>query len=177
MNTYSSGRLIGLVIGILFGLLLTFFVMKLINRNKKARTEYDEMQKLIRNRGYCFAFYAVMVYEALMCVLSVSLELPVSPIVIHFGAVFVGVIVQASYCIWNDAYVGLNTNMNRFLVFAVLISLFNLFIFFMNWREGNAVSDGVLQPAWVNLLCGSMFAVLGLVALLKKLTAQREVEE
>ena len=176
MNTFNTARMTGLAGGIIVGLLLVVVIMKLINKNKKMKTEYDEMQKIIRNKGYCYAFYAVMIYEAIMCVLTTGMELPAHPIVIHFGACFIGVIVQASYCIWNDAYVGLNTNLGRFLVFAVLISLFNLFIFLMAWKHGEAVSDGILQPITVNLLCGLMFAILGIVALVKKLSTH-EVEE
>ena len=176
MDQYSMGKLIGVVVGIVVGLIIALVVLKFMNKDKKVRTEYDEMQKQIRNKGYFYAFYTVLVYEAILAVLSIAVELPVHPIVLHFGAIFVGVVVQASYSIWKDAYVGLNTNMKRFLIFAVIISLFNLFIFFMNWKEGEAIADGILQPAWVNLFCGLMFAVLGAVAVVKKL-AVREVEE
>ena len=176
MNSYSTGRTIGLMIGITIGLIVSVLVLKTINRNRKMRTEYDEMQKAIRNNGYRYAFYTVMILEALMCVLSSSTELPVHPMVIHFVPIFLGVVVQASYCIWKDAYVGLNTNLPRFLVFSVVISLFNLLIFFLAWKNGAAVEDGILQPVAINLLCGLIFAVLGIVALLKK-SVPKEVEE
>ena len=57
---YNSARMIGVTIGIIVGLILTIFVIRYVNRNKKLTTEYDEMQKQIRGEGYKYAFYAAL---------------------------------------------------------------------------------------------------------------------
>ena len=44
------------------------------------------------------------------------------------------------------------------------------------WLKGSLLADGILQAPAVNLLCALMFAVLGIVALLRKAT-EREAEE
>ena len=49
---YNSARMIGVTIGIIVGLILTIFIIRYVNRNKKLTTEYDEMQKQIRGEGY-----------------------------------------------------------------------------------------------------------------------------
>ena len=98
------------------------------------------------------------------------------PYVIHFAAIFLGVTVQASYCIWNDAYVGLNTNLKRFIAVTAIVSVINLAVAFIAWRTGSLFADGRLQAQTTNLLCGLMFAVLGITGLARKLSAGREDE-
>ena len=158
---YNSARMIGVTIGIIVGLILTIFVIRYVNRNKKLTTEYDEMQKQIRGEGYKYAFYAGIV-------------LPAEPYVVHFFAIFVGITVQACYCIWRGAYIGQNTNLQRYVILMAIVSVFNLSSAFMAWRSGELIVDGKLQAPTVNLLCGLMFAAIGIVGLVKKVTDREE---
>jgi hypothetical protein len=145
-----------------------------VHRNKKLYTEYDEMQKQIRGQGYKYAFYTVLILEAIFCVLTMGMELPAEQYVIHFFVIFVGVTVQASYCIWKGAYVGQNTNLPRYIILMAVVSVFNLFSAFMAWRSGELIVDGKFQGPAVNLLCGLMFAVLGAVGLVKKIAGSED---
>ena len=113
---YNLGRILGVVSGVLIGLVIAVIVLRFVNKNKKMTAEYDEMQKLVRGRGYMYSFYTVLIYEALMCVLSMGVELPAEQSVIHFVAIIVGVTLHACYCIWHNAYVGLNMNLKRYVV-------------------------------------------------------------
>lgn len=174
---YQLGRSIGLAVGLLVGLLVAFILMRYMNRDHKVRTEYDEMQKAIRNQGYMYAFYTIIILEALMFLIPSFVRIPAEPIVIHFLPIFFGITVQASYCIWNKAYVGLNTNMKRYLIVAVIASAINFLSFFMAWKNKGLIVDGVLQAPFVNLLCALMFAILGIVGLLRKAADSREKEE
>ena len=175
IEMYNSYRTAGLAVGIAVGLILVVIILRFVNRNKKVATEYDERQKQIRGEGYKIAFYAVLIYEAVMCALAPLYDiLPVEPYMLHALAIFFGVIVQVCYCIWKGAYVGQNTNLPRFIVIMTIISLFNLFIAFMAWRNGYLIIDGKMQAQGVNLVCGLMFAVIGLVGLIRKLTDREE---
>ena len=118
-----------------------------------------------------------MILEALLCLVPGSLRIPAEPIVLHFLPIFLGVTVQACYCIWNGAYVGLNTNMKRYLIVAVAASLINFLAFVMAWKSGGLIVDGVLQAPFVNLLCAVMFAVLGVVGLLRRSVLHEESGE
>ena len=175
-DMFNEARMMGVIAGIAVGLLFTFVIFRFVNRNKKMTTEYDEMQQQIRGVGYKYAFYTVILYEALMGVLMMGTEVPAEPYVIHFAAIFLGVTVQASYCIWNDAYVGLNTNLKRFIAVTAIVSVINLAVAFIAWRTGSLFADGRLQAQTTNLLCGLMFAVLGITGLARKLSAGREDE-
>ena len=174
MNAYQTGRAFGLLSGILIGLVFVVVLLRYMNTNHKMKTEYDEMQQIIRNRGYKYGFYAVLITEALLCVITTAVTIPAEPIVIHFLPIFVGVVVQASYCMWNGAYAGLNTNMKRYYVVAVIVLLINFLAFFAAWRSGSLIADNTLQSPFINLLCALMIVILGIVGLLRKAADRRE---
>ena len=173
---FELGRSVGLAVGVLVGLVIAVILLRYMNKDRKVRTEYDEMQKAIRNQGYMYGFYTILIFEAILCLVPSFVRIPAEPIIVHFLPIFLGITVQASYCIWKDAYVGLNTNLNRYLAVAVIASLINFLSFFMAWKSGSLVIDGILQAPFVNLLCALMFAILGIVGLLRKST-EREAEE
>ncbi len=173
---FELSRSVGLAVGVLVGLVIAVILLRYMNKDRKVKTEYDEMQKAIRNQGYMYGFYTILIFEAILCLVPSFVRIPAEPIIVHFLPIFLGITVQASYCIWKDAYVGLNTNLNRYLAVAVIASLINFLSFFMAWKSGSLVIDGILQAPFVNLLCALMFAILGIVGLLRKST-EREAEE
>ncbi len=167
----------GLAIGIAIGLIITVIVLKLVNKDGKMRTEYDEMQKIARGEAYRYGFWAFAICECILLLLtSGKATLPAEPFVLHFGVILVGVIVQVSYSIWHNAYIGLNTNPGKFAVFAVIISAFNFFIGIMAIVRGGMVVDGMLQAPAVNILCGVLFIIIG-VEIFLKMEADRNKKE
>ena len=171
---FNGARILGVVTGILVGLVFALFIVRFVNRNRRMTTEYDEMQKKIRGEGYKIAFYSVIIFEAVMCALTMGMEMPAEPYVIHFFAIFLGVTVQACYCIWKDAYIGLNTNIKRYIILMVFVSVFNFLVAFRSWKSGELIAEGRFQAQTINLLCGVMFAVIGIVGLVKKLSDREE---
>ena len=142
---YNIGRIVGVLSGVLIGLVIAVIMLRFVNKNKKMTAEYDEMQKLVRGRGYMYAFYTVLIFEALMCVLSMGVELPAEQGVIHFVAIIIGVTLHACYCIWHNAYVGLNMNLKRYVIIMAVIAV-----------------------------GGLMFAVIGVVGLVKMIIGREE---
>lgn len=166
---YNEGRMTGVMVGIIIGLIIVVIVLRSINRDKSLKTDYDEMQKLIRGTGYKYGFYAIVIYEAVLLVLSMWTELPAKSSVVHFTAIFIGIMVQVCYCIWNDAYIGLNTNVKRYVIIMAVVSVINLGTAILAWKSGEMVLEGKLQEPFINFLCGMMFAVIGAVAVVKYL--------
>lgn len=165
----------GILIGVLVGVILSLFLIRGFNKNHSMRTEYDEMQKRVRGDAYMYGFYAMIAFEALIAFVELFITIPADPLVIHFMAVLTGVSVQASYSIWNDAYIGLNTNTNRFVISMVLIGLLNLLVALMAWFDGRMMVNGILQPQFCNFMICVVFLGLGLIALIKK-SANKEEE-
>ena len=172
---YSAERMTGLAVGICVGLVIVILVMRLLNKDHRFKTDYDERQERIRGRGYMYGFYATLITLALLCVISTGMAIPAEPFIIYFLPIFIGAVVQVCYCIWNGAYIGQNTNIRRFAIFMILISAFNIWVGINAWRHGSLFVDGILQAPFVNFLCGALFAIVALTAALRKVT-DREVE-
>ena len=172
---YNTGKMLGMLTGIVVGIVIVFFVLRFINRDRSYRTEYDERQLQARGNAYKTAFYAAIISAAVLAVLSTGFSFPAEPFVLYLLPVFVGITVQVCCCIWNDAYVGMNTNMPRYIAIMAVISAFNLLVFAMAWKSGDLFEGGKLQAPTINLIVGLMFAVIGIAGLVRKL-ADREVE-
>ncbi|MBQ9157576.1 MAG: hypothetical protein IJ137_12465 [Eubacterium sp.] len=171
-----AGRSLGIFTGVLAGLILALVIARIINKDHQFKTEYDEMQKRIRGDGYKYGFYTMVICEALLLAFSDGNKLPAEAPVIHFFVIWLGILVQIAYCIWKGAYVGLNTNPTRYIIILGIVSVFNFAVSYMAWKDGQLFADGKWQIQTVNLLCGLLFALIGLISLVRKLT-DREVEE
>lgn len=158
---------IGILTGFAVGVILSLFILRSLTKNHRLRTEYDEMQKRVRGDAYMYGFYAIVFFEALLGIAELFLTIPAEPLVLHFMAILIGVTVQAGYSIWHDAYVGLNTQKNRFLIAMVLIGGINFLVSVMAWIDGRMVKDGILQTPFVNFMVFVVFLILGCIALIK----------
>lgn len=171
MTVYSTG----VVIGIVVGLIITAIVLKIINKNGSFKTEYDERQKAVRGTAYKYGFFATVIANAVLMILATTdYDVTKLGFTLNFIPILIGIIVQVTYCVFNDGYVGLNTNMPRFIVFMILISAFNFFIGIMAGVHGELLKDGVFQGPLTNLLVGGLFIVLAIELLIKKVIDGKE---
>ena len=69
--------------------------------------------------------------------------------------------VQVSYSIWNNAYIGLNTNPLRFAIFSVVIGIFNLLIGIGSIIRGGFIVNGTVRETFVNLIVAVCFMIIG----------------
>lgn len=173
MNSGNEFKALGLLAGVAFGVLVTLVLLRLINKNRSLKTEYDEMQQMVRGRAYMYGFYTILVFEAIMGIVETIGPIPAEPLVKHFLGIALGVTVQAVYSIWNDAYIGLNTERGRYGITMVFIGLVNFVMAVFAWKEGRMVINGVLQPSFANFLVFLMFVVIGTAFFLKR-SAERE---
>ena len=174
MNPRSAG----LAIGLFVGLIICVVIFKYWNKDGKIKTQYDEMQELVRGRAYKYAFWTLVAYEAIMCILSgFSFNLHADMFIMHFSGIIIAALVHASYSVWNDAYMGLNTNAKRFTVCMILIGLVNLLSGIAAIAGGSLVIDGVLQAPFTNLLCAFVFIVIGVEIAVKDRIDKRDGEE
>ena len=105
-NIFKSA---GVAVGIVFGLILAIALIMIANKNRKIKTEYDERQLRVRGDAYRYAYYTVVIWEVFLFILACDeIRLPIPEYVLHFAGILAGVIVLSSYCIWKDAYWGLN---------------------------------------------------------------------
>lgn len=174
MNNYNPARAYGLIFGIIIGTLLSVLLLMYVNKNRSLRTEYDEMQKKARGEAYMYGFFTVLVLEVLLGLAETFGPLPMEPMVSRFLVIMTGVGVQAVYSIWHDAYIGLNTQMNKYLVMMAVIAAVNLLVAVFAWANHAMVVNGILQAPFANFMCFVLFAVLAVVGLVKKNMEERE---
>ena len=165
MKAYTMGVLFGVIVG----LILAAIFLKSMNKDGKMKTKYDERQKEARGRAYMFGFYGIVITNALFLILSTSYDLGFLGLSLYFIPILVGIIVQITYSIFHDAYVGLNNNMTRFLVGMTFISAFNFFVGIMAYIHGELFVGNKLQGPFINLLCGCIFLILVVELGIKKL--------
>ena len=107
-NIYKSA---GMAVGILVGLIIAVVLIIIANKNRKFKTEYDERQLKVRGDAYRYAFYTVVIWEAILLILAFGeFSFPISAYVLHYAGILAGILVLSGYCIWMDAYWGLNNN-------------------------------------------------------------------
>ena len=165
-NIYKSA---GIAVGILIGLILAVALILIANNNRKFKTEYDERQLRVRGDAYRYAFYSVIICEVILLILAIGeFTLPIPEYVLHFGGILIGCLVLSGYCIWKDAYWGLNNNRKRYGIILVVAGLLNALPLYMALSTGSG-SDF----PYVNLLTCIMLLVVGIELLLKHFLDQR----
>ena len=165
-NIYRSA---GMAVGILIGLIIAVALILIANNNRKFKTEYDERQLRVRGDAYRYAFYSVVIYEVIVFIIEIGgFHLPIENYVIHFAGIILGVLVLSTYCIWKDAYWGLNNNRRRYGIILVVAGLLNAFPVVMALRSGS--EDSFPQ---VNLLTTVMLLAVGAELLIKHLMEKR----
>ena len=173
-----NAKMMIIAIGVIVGLVISIFVLKSINKDGKVKSEYDEMQKLARGKAYQYGFWTMVACEVLLCVLtSGDLCLPFDGYSLHFTVIIIGVLVQVSFCIWNDAYVGLNNSKSRLAVVSIIVALINFVFAGLHIAHGTMLVDNELQFPFINLLVGLMFIVIGLELLIKKVADNGQKED
>ena len=122
-NIYKAA---GMAVGILVGLIIAAVLIVIANKNRKFKTEYDERQLKVRGDAYRYAFYTVVIWEAVLLILAIGeFSFPVSAYILHYAGILAGVLVLSGYCIWKDAYWGLNNNRKRYGIILVIAGLLN----------------------------------------------------
>jgi hypothetical protein len=144
------------------------------NNDKKIKTKYDERQKQARGKSFMLGFYTMAGASAVFMILHLLGLGHFMGIHGYATTVILGVIVQMSYAIFKDAYVGINTNLRKYLIFMTAVSLINIFAAVTAFVSGTMIIDGALQTPFLNLLCSVLFAVLVADLGIKKLIDKKE---
>ena len=169
---------VGFISGVCIGVLLIWALMRRLNTDGKRKTEYDERQKAVRGQGYMYAFYCLAVWTCiLMAVEILGARLPATRTVMFFTGIMISGLVLAWYCIMNDAYWGLNTNIRYYIRFMIGIGAINLISGFLGMARGQIVVDGVLQNDFISFEAGILIVGIGLLLLIKSRKDSREESE
>lgn len=167
MDSYSIGKASGIAFGIIVGLLICVIVFRYVNRDKKLKTHYDERQEAVRGRAYMYGFWGCVIGAAIVICIDTAGIVFANRLTMDFLVIFIGILVQVTYSIWNDGYYGLNTNRKRFYAICIIAGLVNLLVVIANIVNGTFIENMVLSDSAVNLLIVILFLIVAAELIIK----------
>lgn len=132
--------MIGALAGFLVGLVIVYVACRWM-RQGRGKAQYDERQELIRGKAYKCAFYVTLLGISIALCVGDYIGKYVNISVVLFVVLCAGVLMYAGYCIFHDAYFALNSRPSL---------------------------TEYLPSGVVNILCGVMFMILGILFLAKQ---------
>ncbi|MBP5385090.1 MAG: hypothetical protein J6Y57_08985 [Lachnospiraceae bacterium] len=180
MDAYSLGKMTGVTAGLLIGFLVVAVIAVICNKNRKLKTQYDERQQIARGKGFRFGFYSMIAWAVINEILAFgAIELPIEPAMMAFSYIFIGVATDVTYCIFHDAYWGLNNNKMRYLICFLFVAALNVFVVIRTLRSGELFVDGRLGTYGINAFCALLFVLIGIaiaIQMIREKSAGKETE-
>ncbi|MBO5302691.1 MAG: hypothetical protein J6A92_01425 [Lachnospiraceae bacterium] len=173
---YSVGYILGACVGVLITALFILVFLKFTKKDGNIKCRFDERQNIIRGKGYKYAFFTLLIYNALILVIGNVLEMYMDREMIMFIGICLSVIVYAAYAIWNEGYFSLNENPKRVMIIFGVVGVINLISGISSIVSGEIIENGKVSFRAMNLLCAVlMFSVLIVLAI--KTICNREEDE
>ncbi|MBQ8326608.1 MAG: hypothetical protein IJX86_06010 [Lachnospiraceae bacterium] len=166
----DTALVVGLIVGVLVGLAIVAIILTLTKKGKEVKCKFDERQELVRGRGFKYAFFTILIGNAVVFLLETAqISLYMSAGIAAMIIALLGICVYANYCIWNDGYFALNERVGSLIVIFIVMGLFNLGLGILAFVDGRAVQNGELTFQSMNLFCGIMALEICGVLFLKKI--------
>ncbi len=161
------------VLGIFFA--AAFILLVTVRyKNRHKNEHYDERQVLVRGKGFRLGYMVMcgmnLVYGCFLYGFTKSI---VSPQFVALSIVFLGILVYAVYCIFNDAYLQVGQKSGKWIGITLLVIASNLISFFMNKEQGLNV-NGFATGKSLNLMIVVVFSVVLISFIIKKLIDRSE---
>lgn len=168
-------------LGVLCGLAVVAIVCAILaHKNRKAGNvswgEYDERQQMARNLAFKYAFFTLIIFDAVNALVVDVMEVRWSDAI---TATMIGLClalsVFACICIWKEAYLSLSTQPKGMLPILLLGTGLNLAIGLFNLhRYGLFDPNGLLTFRSLNLIVGLMclFILINFLAWRRKRRAE-----
>ena len=170
---HSVGYMLGLLVGVLVGVGIIALLFKL----KVMDLTFDERQERARGQAYKYGFWTLVVclllYGFSDMVLGRWCDVITGVMLCLAGAL----VVFASVCIVKDAYLSLKEKPRKIMTLLAVVSVLNLAIGVMNWKNGRVVENGILTYGAVNGICGVITLTILVVYVVNYLLAKREGAE
>lgn len=175
MSTKAS---VGMAIGIMVGLVVCVILFRFANTDKRIRTQYDERQEAIKGRGYKYSFYTMLFCELVLMLLHMSeISIPVESYLLHLGAILISCLVLCLHSIWNGVYWGLNNDHRRYYILFAVAAVLNIIPVAASFANNSISTEGFDSIPIMNIMVIVWLAIIGIVALVKKIVSSGEDAE
>lgn len=144
--------------------------------DKFKEAKYDERQTAVRGRAFKYA-YGTLLVALLFYAASDDIWNWCVPLTGCAAAIAVSLVPYAWVSIMNEAYWWANTKrIGQYVTFA-LLGLMNLGLALSSWLRGDLIVDGVLQIGGANLVLGSVFIYIFVIAMIQRARLRRDGDE
>lgn len=134
-----------ILLTVVFGVCLLFSV----GVQKADQGHFDEMQEMIRGKGYKIALFTNMIFLATYFTYDYILGdiwVKLSASLLALFSIVIGVTTYISYCIWNNAYIQVNKKGTGAMIMYAAIAILNLLSFSLGIdRFHLTINNGILQ--------------------------------
>lgn len=170
-------------IGVMCGLIIVVVGFRLLMKKFKlstdgaAKTKYDERQMIERGKGYRCAFFAYIIYNCIFLILDFGFDIQfASTGMIMILGILVAAATHVIYCIFHEAYWGLNNNVKNYLVILIVAAALNFVIGIGNYVSGEMFENDTVSYSVINLIVAVFVIVILVAMLIKWMRDKREVE-
>ena len=170
----NLGFIVGIIACAACILILTDVIIRIAHTDGQ-KPKYDERQMVARGKGYTYAFYTAVLVALIPCFLPEEIKVFLGDM-LYFMPLLAGILVHITYCVFNDAYLEMNTEPKRWISVFTCIGIANLLIAFANCREG-FVENGSLKTGVLNLSMGIILVIIMLEVLIKSKLNAKEGDE
>ena len=144
--------------------------------DKFKEAKYDERQTAVRGRAFKYA-YGTLLVALLFYAASDDIWNWCVPLTGCAAAIAVSLVPYVWVSIMNEAYWWANTKrIGQYVTFA-LLGLMNLGLALSSWLRGDLIVDGVLQIGGANLVLGSVFIYVFVIAMIQRTRLRRDGDE
>ena len=144
--------------------------------DKFKEAKYDERQTAVRGRAFKYA-YGTLLVALLFYAASDDIWNWCVPLTGCAAAIAVSLVPYVWVSIMNEAYWWANTKrIGQYVTFA-LLGLMNLGLALSSWLRGDLTVDGVLQIGGANLVLGSVFIYIFVIAMIQRARLRRDGDE
>ncbi|WP_308555219.1 hypothetical protein [uncultured Lactobacillus sp.] len=127
--------------------LIIIFLSLFMNKDK---SRYDKRQQAIRNRGYKYAFFTMVIINLALLYMVDIFNFKIESIFLLLAPVFISVYVFSGYSFFNEAYIAYN---EKHLIITSII-LFLASIVYSIFSFGNVMTSNSWEYKTLTLMVG-----------------------
>lgn len=169
----SNSYVLGIAVGIAFGIMLVAFIFSYLKKKGKDICEYDERQKLAQLKGWKAAFIAAVCFDIINAAVVEARGPWSGMMVMAICSLYVGIGAYAAVCIVKDAYTPLHRSAGRYILLLLALALVNIAIGALNCQSTGLIKNGMLTMSWVNFFAAALLIGIDAVYAIDVLVKRR----
>ncbi len=168
-----------LVSGILLCVMIALWILNRKKRNASGIKDFDEMQTVIRGRGYRIGFLTAVILLAVMILLSELDALKgVTAGFAFFAVLIISVTTFGVYCVAHDAFLGIREKPKRTMILFLIIVVVDGAVSVINLISGKMTESGRLNfSGGSSVLMFAAFLILLITLIVKTAKGRKEAAE